>query len=300
MKKLLFIVLLIPLFSMTIAQNSTKRIGICLSGGAALGYAHIGVLQALEENNIHPNVISGSSMGAVIGVLYAQGITPEKMLTIVKDEKIYKISTLLNFTFTKGNGISSHKTLRKLLKELIPINSFDSLGKEYYVCVSNINNANYKIVGKGSYLHDYIVASASIPFVYEGVKIDDSTYVDGGLFNNLPAEILKEKCDIVIGVDVLPYIEKQQINSTNEMLMMSIRGVEHRNSLPGRRICDFLIEPDAIKTYNELSFDKYEEIYRIGYNTTIQYIKDHPEIKRLASQPVTNDERTTNNNISRP
>lgn len=300
MKKLLFIVLLIPLFSMTIAQNSTKRIGICLSGGAALGYAHIGVLQALEENNIHPDVISGSSMGAVIGVLYAQGITPEKMLTIVKDEKIYKISTLLNFTFTKGNGISSHKTLRKLLKELVPTNSFDSLGKEYYVCVSNINNANYKIVGKGSYLHDYIVASASIPFVYEGVKIDDSTYVDGGLFNNLPAEILKEKCDIVIGVDVLPYIEKQQINSTNEMLMMSIRGVEHRNSLPGRRICDFLIEPDAIKTYNELSFDKYEEIYRIGYNTTIQYIKDHPEIKRLASQPVTNDEKTTNNNISRP
>ncbi|MDR3704927.1 MAG: patatin-like phospholipase family protein [Paludibacteraceae bacterium] len=267
---------------MTNAQQ-TPKIGICLSGGAALGYAHIGVLQALLEYGIHPDVIAGSSMGAIVGVLYAQNIMPERMLQIVRDEKIYKIRTLIDFTFSK-RGISSHKALKHLLKDLVPTNSFDSLKKEYYVCVSNINKANWSIKGSGDKLHEYIVASASIPFIYEAVKIGDSVYVDGGLFNNLPAQALKGKCDIIIGVDVLPYFKRQEIKSTNEMLMLSIRGVEHHNSLPGIQLCDYLIEPPAVKQYNELSFDKFEEISKIGYETTIQYINDHPEIKNLAKK----------------
>lgn len=280
MKKVLTVLLLFVTICMTNAQK-TPKIGICLSGGGALGYAHIGVLQALMEYGIHPDVVSGSSMGAIVGVLYAQNISPEKMLQIVRDEKIYKIRTLINFTFAKG-GISSHKALRHVLKELVPTNNFDSLQKEYYVCVSNINKATWSIKGHGNLLHEYIVASASIPFVYEPVKIGDSIYVDGGLFNNLPAQVLKGKCDIIIGVDVLPYFEKQEIKSTNEMLLLSIRGVEHRNSLPGIQLCDYLIEPPAISQYNEFSYDKYEEIYKIGYETTLKYIKEHPEIKKLA------------------
>jgi NTE family protein len=263
--------------------QETPKIGICLSGGAALGYAHIGVLKALLEYDIHPDVVAGSSMGAIVGVLYAQDIKPERMLQIVRDEKIYKIRTLLDFTFSK-RGISSHKALKHLLKDLVPTNSFDGLKKEFYVCVSNINKANWSIKGSGDKLHEYIVASASIPFIYEAVKIGDSVYVDGGLFNNLPAQALKGKCDIIIGVDVLPYFKKQEIKSTNEMLMLSIRGVEHHNSLPGIQLCDYLIEPPAINQYNELSFDKFEEISQIGYETTMQYINNHPEIKELAKK----------------
>lgn len=260
-------------------EAGKNKIGICLSGGGALGYAHIGVLQALTEHNIHPQVIAGTSMGAIIGVLYAHNISPEKMLQIVRDEKLYKISTIINPSLAH-NGISSHRNLIKLLKDNVP-NNFESLNKEFYVCASNVNKAKWVVVGEGDLLHEYIIASSSIPFVFESVLIDGCTYVDGGLFNNFPAQALKGKCDCIIGVDVLPYFEKQKINKTNELIILSIRGIEHHNSLLGRNLCDYLIESPAIQKYNEFSFDKYEDIYKIGYQTTVQYIAEHPEFAAL-------------------
>lgn len=262
----------------TVAEN---KIGICLSGGGALGYAHIGVLQALTENNIHPQIISGSSMGAIIGVLYANNITPEHMLELVRNEKMYKISTLLNPSFAQY-GLSSHKMLKKLLNETVP-HEFESLKKEFYVCASNVNKAEWEIVGTGNQLHEYVIASASIPFLFESVLINSHTFVDGGLYNNVPSQALHRKCATIIGVDVLPYFEKKKINRTNELLILSIRGVMHHNSLSGRKLCNFLIEPPSIQKYNEFSFDKFEEIYKLGYDTTIKYIAENPSFAELAN-----------------
>jgi NTE family protein len=265
---------------MLTAQNNPK-IGICLSGGAALGYAHIGVLQALEENGIYPEVISGSSMGAIIGALYAAGYSPQQMMQISREEKMYRISNLLSPSFSI-KGFANHKTLRKLLKEMIPQDNFDSLKKEYYLCVSNLTNATWKTVGHGPLLHEYIVASASIPGVFEANVIEGQIYVDGGLFNNLPAQVIRDKCDVLIGVDVLPYYEKTKIKKTTEVLGLSIRAVQHLNSKNGRDICDFLIESPAIEKYSEFSFDEYEAIYKAGYDATIEYIKNNPQLLNYA------------------
>lgn len=262
-------------------QAVKTKIGICLSGGGALGYAHIGVLQALTENNIHPEVISGSSMGAIIGVMYANNITPEQMLELVRNEKMYKISTLLNPSFAQY-GLSSHKMLKKLLTETVP-HEFEALKKEFYVCASNVNKAEWIIISTGEHLHEYVIASASIPFLFESVVIDGYTFVDGGLYNNMPSQALRGKCSTIIGVDVLPYFEKKKINKTNELLILSIRGIEHHNSLKGRKLCDFLIEPPSIQKYNEFSFDKFEHIYKIGYDTTIKYIAENPAFAKLGN-----------------
>lgn len=279
MKKIKLLLLLCLYFQFAMAQEKPK-VGICLSGGAALGYAHIGVLQALEENGIKPDVISGSSMGAIIGALYSHGILPKEMLDIIKREKMYKTTRLLHFSGAQF-GLSSHKPLRELLSELIPVNCFDSLHIPLYVCVSNLSNAKWKIVNCGESLHNYIVASASIPGIFEPVNINDSVYVDGGLYNNLPAQALKGKCDYIIGVDVLPYLSAKTVKSTREVIMLSIRGLEHNNSIAGRQACNFLIEPSAVKTYDEFSFENYLEIYQNGYNTTIEYIKNNPNILSL-------------------
>jgi len=266
---------------------SSLKIGICLSGGGALGYAHIGVLQALEENGIFPDVISGSSMGAIVGVLYAAGHSPESIIQVVRNEKIFKISNIINPSFSK-TGISDQKVLRKLLIDLVPHNNFKDLQKEYFVCISNLNTAEWEVIGDGNLLHEYVVASASIPGVFEANNIGDGTYVDGGLFNNLPSQILKDKCDIIIGVDVLPYYEKKTITKRTEILAHSIRAVEHLNSNEGRKLCDFLIESPAIQKYNEFSFDKYEEIIQIGYNSAIQYMKENPDLLKLNTNYVEN------------
>lgn len=279
MNKLKLVLILSLCIQFSIAQNKPK-VGICLSGGAALGYTHIGVLQALNEYGIEPEIISGSSMGAIIGALYANGVSPEQMLEIIKQEKLYKTSKLFYIPGAK-NGLSSHKSLRKLLTDIMPKNSFESLKYPLYICVSNLSNAKWEIVSKGNSLQNYIIASASIPGIFEPVCIGDSIFVDGGLYNNLPSQAIKDKCEYLIGVDVLPYIAAKKVASTREVIMLSTRGLAHNNSLAGRKACDFLIEPTAIETYHEFNFENYLELFQNGYNTTMAYIKEHPEMAKL-------------------
>lgn len=198
-------------------KPTTKKhkIGLALSGGGALGFAHIGALQALEEHGVKPDFISGSSMGAIIGAIYCAGYSPAKIMRIIQAEKLYKLDKLMspNLNF-KQKGLSSHATLRATLKELIPHDCFDSLEIPFAVCVTNIASGIYEYYYSGKGIVEYVVASASIPGVFDPVVIKNTTYVDGGVLNNLPAEILHQKgCDYIIGVDVLPFlpIEKKTI-----------------------------------------------------------------------------------------
>ena len=131
----------------------TEALGICLSGGGALGFAHIGVLQALEDRDIYPQWIIGSSMGAIVGTFYAAGISPSQMLQLIKDDKLYKTTKLMTFHpgFLKS-GLSNHQLLRHLVKELIPHNSFEKLQKHLSLCVVNLNRAEWEIINKGDEL----------------------------------------------------------------------------------------------------------------------------------------------------
>jgi NTE family protein len=250
--------------------------GICLSGGGALGYAHVGVLQALHEYGIAPEIISGSSMGAIIGTIYAAGYSAAEILEICKSDKMYEIHRLIKPSFSH-KGFASHKTLRKLLHDVVPHNDFEQLKHKLHICVTNIGNATYKTVNSGN-LHDYVVASASIPGIFEVNNIDIGIYVDGGVMNNLPAEAIRDKCRILIGVDVIPYYEGAKIKHTTDVIIASIRTMVHANSISGQKLCDHLILSPAIKKYHEFNFDKFEKIYRIGYDSALEYIKNNPDI----------------------
>lgn len=264
---------------------SHNILGICLSGGGALGFAHIGVLKALEENGIFPQKIVGSSMGAIIGSLYASGMTPEAMLQLVKDDKLYKVTKLMTIrpAFSKS-GLSNHTTLRNVIKELIPHNSFDKLQKNLGVCVSNLNTAECEIVSTGSDLDKWVAASASIPGVFETIQNLDTYYVDGGLLNNMPAQSLKSTCSTIIGVDVLPLVVPTGFNRPTDTLAHSLRAVQHQNSIEGRSLCQFVIEPRAIDEYHEFSFDAYQAIYQHGYSATVKYITENPTILKLSDR----------------
>lgn len=274
---LLFSLTLICVF--VVEGQNQKKIGLVLSGGGALGYAHIGAIQALEEHGIYPEYISGSSMGAIIGVMYAGGYSPLEMLKVVQEEKMYKFNQL--FTPKPGVvklGLSSHATLRSLLHELMPHNSFDSLQKSYFACVTNLDDATWKAVGKGGHLAEYVVASAAIPGVFEAEIIDGTTYVDGGVLNNLPAQAIHDKVDVLIGVDVIPFYQDAVVVTTSDVLVRSLRAAQHANSMAGRKMCDFLVESPAIKYYNEFQFDRYREIYQYGYKAMNDYLNANPKV----------------------
>ena len=262
-----------------------EKLGLCLSGGGALGFAHIGVIKALEEHNIQPDYIAGSSMGAIIGTLYAAGLSADEMLQLIHDDKLYKITKLMTFkaSFFKS-GISNHDMLRSLIHELIPHNSFEALEKRLFICVANLNTAKWEIVADGSELDKWLAASASIPGVFEAVNEKGVFYVDGGLFNNMPAQALSEHCATIIGVDVIPYIAPTSLNKPTDTLAFSMRAVQHQNSRQGRKLCQFIIEPRAIEEFHEFSFDAYQAIYESGYKAAKKYISENKEILKLATK----------------
>ncbi len=267
--------------------TDNNEVGICLSGGGALGMAHIGVLQALEENGIFPTQIVGSSMGAIIGTFYAAGISPAEMLQLIKNDKLYKITKLMTFrpTFLKS-GLSNHSMLRSLIQELIPHNSFEKLNKKMHICVVNLNKAEWEIHDSGNELDKWVAASASIPGLFESMKINNMYYVDGGLLNNLPAQGIEKFCKTIIGVDVIPHRIPEEINKTIDTVAFSIRAIQHQNSKVGRELCQFLIEPNSIDKFNELSFESYLAIYQYGYEAATVYISENPEMLKLSKKKV--------------
>lgn len=268
----------LPLFS-----QGNKKLGIALSGGGALGFAHIGAIQALEENGIKADCVSGSSMGAIIGALYAAGYSPVEMLKVISDKKLYKIQKLLTLQSAISNmGMSTHSVLQKALTELIPHNSFDSLKIPFTVCVTNLDSGIYEYKNHGKLLAEYVAASASIPGVFEAMKIEGITYVDGGVLNNLPAEILQEQgCKYIVGIDVLPFIPNADKHNAIDVAAWSLRSMQHQNAQSGIKVCNWLISSYAILEYHEFSFEKYKEIYQYGYRAAMQYIAQHPEIKEI-------------------
>ena len=240
------------------------------------------VLQALEDDRIFPNAVSGSSMGSIIGAMYCAGYTPAQMLQFIKDGKLDRITNVMQFqpAFWKA-GLSNHNTIISLMKEFIPNNSFEKLEKPLYVCVTNLTTGHWEIISRSEKLDMWIAASCSIPGVFNALRINSMMYVDGGLLNNMPSQPLRDKCEYVIGSDVIPHLAAKKPLKSRDTLVKSLRVAPHQSSQPGRSLCDYLIEPEAIERFNEFSFEAYQAIYQYGYKATSKLIAESGKMRKL-------------------
>jgi NTE family protein len=255
-------------------------IGIALSGGSARGIAHIGVLKALEENGMSPDIISGTSMGALIGVLYAAGHSPNHILELVKKDKIYNMVSLR----IGQNGFFELNAVKHILEAEIPKNDFTALKKPFYLSVANISDGKNEVKGEQGPLFEFVLASCSVPVIILPQIIDGKTYIDGGLFDNLPAASIKDKCQTLIGVNVNFNGPMKKIEGIREVAQRIFSlGIE-QNVIESRKLCDFIIEPKEIRHFTTLDFDKAEELVEMGYNATVELIKQEfsPVLKRAA------------------
>jgi len=157
----------------TSSKNDLPKFGIALSGGGARGIAHIGVLAALENFGIKPQVVSGTSIGAIVGVLYAAGYSPKEMLKILVKRKFHKI---INW-HRPFSGLLDMGRMQKVMGEMIGEDDFSSLKIPFYCAVTNLNSGQGEIKSEGK-LFQWVMASASIPVVFEPRIIDGQTYVD--------------------------------------------------------------------------------------------------------------------------
>ncbi|MEL6917683.1 MAG: patatin-like phospholipase family protein, partial [Bacteroidota bacterium] len=157
----------------------TKKIGLVLSGGGHRGVAHAGAIKALEEYGISPNLISGSSAGALVGALYAADYKPEEMIKVFKNLKIFNISRYAR----KKPGFVDTNSFHGFLAAYFPENSFKFKKKELFITATDLVNAKIKVFTQGNLINS-ILASASFPGVFTPMSIDNCLYADGGILDN--------------------------------------------------------------------------------------------------------------------
>ena len=159
-----------------------KKLALVLGGGAAKGYAHIGVLKALEENGIKPDLIVGTSMGALVGGMYAMGKTPdEKEALATSIDSMGKLS--LHSIIKDGNLLNIKKT-QKILQGNFKDATFEQL-KTKFVAVSTNMLTGKQFLFDSGLVYNGVLASISIPGVFQTVEINGNIYCDGGVVNNL-------------------------------------------------------------------------------------------------------------------
>ncbi len=293
MKKLISYLLLSVFVAGLTAQTEEKAVlmnenlGVVFSGGGALGLAHIGAIKALEEHGIQPKYVAGTSMGAIIGVMYSAGYTADEIMEIVKEKRLYKVGHLMTWQSAYWNqGMSTQKTLLRELREFVPHNSFDSLQRQFMVCATNVETGMPEYRHTGGNLIEFVAASSSIPAVFEPIVIDGVRYVDGGTVDNLPVKALRMQLGRpwmkVVAIDVLPFIESFSAKNSIDMATWALRLMQHRNAEPNRASADFLVDSWALKEYHEFDFKRYQEIYQYGYDAMTEYIKANPSILKYA------------------
>lgn len=178
------------------------KVGVALSGGAICGVAHISFLKVLEENGIKIDMISGISMGSVVGGLYASGMQLKDMEIVVKSLSKNDIIEVNFFKLLK-EGIFSGKRIEKILNEYLKVENIEDAKIKFYAQAADLKTGELYTFEKGPFV-EAIRASTAIPGVFTPIYKNDTVYVDGGIIHNIPYKILKEKgADVIIAVNCL-------------------------------------------------------------------------------------------------
>lgn len=292
------------------SQNSeTKpKIGLVLSGGGAKGMAHVGVIRYLEEAGIKPDYVVGTSMGSVIGGLYALGYNSDELEEIILsidwdllisnrvefnsiafEEKEYYNRYLVelpvkNAKIALPSGLIEGQKLSEVLQYYTwpakQYKNFDEFPIPFRCIATDISTGEEIIFDKG-YLHDALRSSIAIPTAFTAFDLDSTSVVDGGVVNNFPVDVVKQMgADIVIGVNVSDedFLEVDELGGFGGILMQVAMARSLKKTKDNIEDCDIYIKPD-LGVYSTGSFGNYREILALGDSTGKKYFDD---FKRLA------------------
>lgn len=309
-KYLISILLILSVVVLPSIADNQPRIALVLSGGIVTrGLSEIGVIKALEEENIPVSYVAGTSMGAVLGSLLAQGYSSDEIRLIAKSinwtaafaqgqdydnllfgekEKFGKYLISLDLDGLKPVIPSSLVPPQKpsvLFTEIslkaLSTRDFNKFKIPFRANATDIEKGEEVIFSSG-YLPRVLRASSAVPVMMAPVMIDGKLLVDGGAVNNLPVNLVQEfDPDIIIAVNLgMGLRTKDEINSFFAVLSQSL-ALPQKNAVEKHRLmADILIEPD-ISSYGIADFDKIDEIIEVGYQATKAKM---PEIKRLIAQ----------------
>ena len=251
-----------------------KKVGLALSGGGARGIAHLGVLKAFEENEIKISAISGTSAGAIAGVLFANGYAPEEILEIIIKTNFFR---LIRPAISK-TGILKMSSAEGLFKKYLPHDSFDKLQIPFFAAATHLRKGETVIFKDGPLILS-VMASSCIPVIFDPVKINGEYFVDGGVLNNMPAEPLQSVADIIIGVNTNKVSKDYAPGNVRDLLERILLMAINYNAYDRRKYCHFLIEPSEIYRHSAFDVQHAKDIFKIGYEETKYQFKHNEELR---------------------
>ncbi len=289
------------------------KVGLVLSGGGAKGFAHIGALKVIDSLGIKIDYIAGTSMGAVIGSLYATGYSgkqleamfnqldfeelinddfPRSTKSFYERENAEKYAVSLpfeKFKISLPSGLTRGQNVYNLLYQLmLPVNEvtdFSKLPIPFFCMATNIETGESLILDKGN-LPQAVTASAALPSLFQPVVIGNDILIDGGVTNNFPVEELRAKgMDIIIGVDVQDGLRDRESLTTAPDILLQINNFRTINAMKAKvELTDIYIKPD-IKDFSVISFDEGQDIIKNGQEAAIQKITELQNLKNHTEYP---------------
>lgn len=313
MKKITLLFLFFSIIFTSFAQDEAPKkelkVGLVLSGGGAKGFAHIGVLKVLEEVGIRVDYISGTSMGALVGGLYASGYSAKELDSIVRILEFDKIlqediprkakpffnkeygeryiltlpvrNKKVSIPAALAKGQSALNKLSLLTQHVANIEDFNELPIPFVCIGTDIETGEQVLLNKG-YLPEAMRASSAFPTLFEPVEIENKLLLDGGIANNFPVnEVIKMGADIVIGVDVQGSLgKKYEVDNAIKVIDQVVGFSMAKEDQKKIKLVTIYLNPDVTE-YNVLSFDKLPDIIREGERSArLQF----NELARIAHQ----------------
>ncbi len=302
-----FFFLAFPLFAQQNAENPPPKVGLVLSGGGAKGLAHIGALKVIEEAGVQIDYIGGTSMGAIVGALYASGYSasaldsifrgtdftnliqdnlPRSAKTFYEKEDSERYALTLPFNNFKisfppaiSGGQNIYNELVRLLYHVKDVDDFNELPIPFFCIATDVEKGKEVLLNQG-YLPEAILASGTFPSLFEPAEVDGKILIDGGVLNNYPvAEVKAMGPDLIIGVDVQHGLrDRESLSSATEILLQINNyrtvGVMKEKS----EQTDIYIKPD-MEAFSVIDFDKKESIIETGEAAAMLKLE---ELKALA------------------
>ena len=303
--------LLLPITSFS--QETTKRpkIGLVLSGGGAKGFAHIGVLKVLEEAGVKVDYIAGTSMGAVIGGLYASGYSATQIDSIFyntdfdellqdyiprssksffekRNDQMYALTLpfdklKIGVPIALSKGMYNYNLLSKLTHKVRHVRDFNKLPIPY-LCIATDIEKGEQVILKEGYLAQAMLASSAFPSLFLPVEIDGKLLIDGGVVNNYPVEeIRKMGADIVIGVDVQDDLKDRNSLKDATRILVQITNLDMIKIMKDKqKLTDIYIKPE-VSDYGVISFNEGQEIVKKGEEAAFGVSQ---QLKKLADTTI--------------
>ncbi len=245
------------------------RLGVCLSGGGARGFAHIGAMRALRDYGLIPDVIAGVSAGSIVASFYAAGLLNDSandpLLRIFSNAKFRDFAEMR----VPRESFFSLNRFQKIIEREIPYKNIEELPIKTLICATDIDNGT-KVAFSNGPLSESIIASCSIPIVFEPVTINGKRYVDGGVLRNLPAWAIRHLCDYLIGINCSPlYTPDEPASNILEIAHRAYSLMSKNNVVPDLEMCDLVISLSETAGHQVFSLKDLQQLELSGYRTAV-------------------------------